>query len=111
MFAFEKTVFLQEEGISALALGATGSRLQLNGLTLEAVPLEEQSAIFDLMLMMAEVKDELAGAFQYNVDLFDRATIVRMKEHWVRLLEGVTAAPEMGIEDLPLLSGEERRQI
>src|SRR5260221_13460093 len=34
-----------------------------------------------------------------------------MKAHWVRLLEGVAAARWMGIEHLPLLSGEERRQI
>src|SRR6266481_9142969 len=111
MFAFEKTFFLQEEGIGAFALGEAGMRLVLNGISFETVALQGQSAIFDLMLMMGEVKGSLLGAFQYNVALFDEATIERMKGHWERLLEGIAGCAESRIEDLAMLSAAERQQI
>jgi amino acid adenylation domain-containing protein len=111
MFAFEKTIFLQEEGIGAFALGEAGKRLVFNGVRVETVALPSQSAIFDLMLMMAEIKDSLSGAIQYNVELFEGETIERMAGHWESLLEAMVEAPESRIEELPMLSAAERRQM
>jgi len=111
MFAFEKTIFLQEEGIGAFAFGEAGKRLVFNGVPAETVALPSHSAIFDLMLMMAEIKDSLSGAIQYNIDLFEGETIERMAGHWERLLEGMVEAPERQIEELSMLSAAERRQM
>src|SRR5262249_3635123 len=53
----------------------------------------------------------LRGTLEYNTDLFDAATIVRMLGHFYTLLEGIVANPEQRLADLPLLTAAERHQL
>jgi amino acid adenylation domain-containing protein len=109
MFIFEKTV--QEEGISAFALGEAGVRAQLNGVALESVAIPNKPSQFDLQFTMAEVGDLLHGSIQYNPDLFDESTIERMAQHWGELLQAAIARPEATIRELPLLTSAERQEL
>jgi amino acid adenylation domain-containing protein/non-ribosomal peptide synthase protein (TIGR01720 family) len=111
MFVFEKTRFLEEEGISAFALAGGGARLELKGLTLESVASESRKALFDLTLTSAELKGVVRSSFEYNTGLFDEETITRMAGHWRQLLQGIVASQTAGIQDLPLLTEEEYQQI
>ncbi|MBD8496678.1 non-ribosomal peptide synthetase, partial [Pseudomonas syringae] len=43
-------------------------------------------------------------------DLFEPATVARMGEHWVNLLQAIVADPGQRIADLPLLSRQERER-
>ncbi|HID62186.1 MAG TPA: non-ribosomal peptide synthetase, partial [Anaerolineae bacterium] len=85
----------------------------LSDLTLRGVEAETGVAKFDLTLSMAEDGDGdgLGGVFEYNVDLFDAATIERMIAHFQTLLEGIVADPNRPISELPLLTEAERRQL
>jgi non-ribosomal peptide synthetase component F len=78
---------------------------------MESFPLEQRAAQFDLTLMMAEADGELQTAWQYNTDLFDHSTIVRMSLHFHTLLQGIVAQPRQRVSNLPILSDAERRQI
>jgi amino acid adenylation domain-containing protein len=111
MFILQKAHLLNEEGLAAFALEEAGSRIELGGLELESLTLEQQVAQFDLTLMMAEVGEELAASLQYNTDIFDAATIVRMSGHFQTLLEGIVAHPEQQLSGLPLLTEAERRLL
>src|SRR5215217_4872381 len=82
--------------------------LSLPGLTLSMPQVELTTSQFDLLLDLSEGADGLAGTLQYNVDLFDKATIVRMAEHFRNLLEGIAAHPEQRLSELPLQSETER---
>ena len=53
----------------------------------------------------------LSGAFEYNVDLFDAATIRRMAGHFARLLAAAVAQPDTPIGSLPLLTAAEAAQL
>ncbi|HZU69407.1 MAG TPA: amino acid adenylation domain-containing protein [Ktedonobacteraceae bacterium] len=80
----------------------------------ELLPLELKtgSAKFDLSFEMQDRSDGLLIFLEYNTDLFDETTIVRMMGHWQRLLEGIVADPQQHIADLPLLTaGEWQQQI
>ncbi|HEY4591104.1 MAG TPA: amino acid adenylation domain-containing protein, partial [Thermoanaerobaculia bacterium] len=44
-------------------------------------------------------------------DLFDAATVDRLSEHLVRLLEGAAAEPGLRLSELPLLTAAEERQL
>lgn len=88
-----------------------GGQVNLGGLVLESFPMPQQEGQFDLSLQMAEVKDSLLGNFKYNTDLFDAATIARLEQHFQVLLEGIVAAPEQRLSDLPLLTVAERQQL
>jgi amino acid adenylation domain-containing protein len=109
MFIFEKTV--QEEGISAFALGEAGVRAELNGVALESVIIRNKPSQFDLQFTMAEAGELLCGSIQYNPELFDESTIERMAWHWENLLRGAVSRPDTAIGELPLLTSAECREL
>lgn len=69
------------------------------------------TANLDLALDMADTPGSLLGRFEYSTDLFDTATIERMTEQFLRLLEGVAADPDRRISDLPILAASERQRL
>ena len=73
--------------------------------------MQQRVALFDLVLLMAEVDDELAGSLQYNVDLFDHSTIARLSDHFQALLADLLAHPEKRISDLQMLTESEGRKF
>ena len=64
------------------------------GLTLTSLDLEGGVAMFDLSLFMQETPRGLRGRLEYNTDLFEAATVVRLAEHFQTLLTGAIARPE-----------------
>jgi non-ribosomal peptide synthetase component F len=64
MFSWQQPPAPQPRELSAFALGERGPRLQIGGLVLEPMALDQPAAQFDLTLMMAEVGDELSGLLQ-----------------------------------------------
>ncbi|HEY0607044.1 MAG TPA: amino acid adenylation domain-containing protein [Herpetosiphonaceae bacterium] len=87
------------------------SAIDVADLAFEPVALESSTAKFDLTMMVAETPDGLHGAVEYASDLFDAATIVRLIEHYQRVLVEIAADPDQSIAALPLLSAAERRQL
>ncbi|MFD2169209.1 amino acid adenylation domain-containing protein [Tumebacillus lipolyticus] len=85
--------------------------LSLVGLHAESTPPQISTAKFDLTLSLEERGEVVSGSFQYNTDLFDASTICRMIGHFQNLLQGIAAAPECPLSELPLLSEEERQKL
>jgi len=85
--------------------------LSLPGLVFRPLVLEGATAKFDLTLSMAVAGSGLAGAFEYNRDLFDRSTVRRMARHLTVLLEGLAGSPGSRVAELPLFSAAERQQM
>ncbi|MCC5661303.1 amino acid adenylation domain-containing protein [Nostoc sp. XA010] len=110
MFVLQKAYMLHEQGLTVFALG-DGAKMNLGGLSMESLALEQRSAQFDLTLAMAEVGDKLAASFEYNTNLFDTATINRMAGHFLCLLESIVSNPQQSISALPLLTSAERNQL
>ena len=80
----------------------TSAQLDLPGLTVETLDeIEFPFAKFDLTLSIldepsAESERQLGGRIEYNTDLFDRSTMVRMAAHYERLLQGIAADARRG---------------
>ncbi|MEM7758012.1 MAG: condensation domain-containing protein, partial [Cyanobacteria bacterium P01_A01_bin.40] len=85
--------------------------LKLTGLTLSFLDAKNLTAKLDLSLDMYETASGLAGAFEYNTDLFDEATIACMANHFCSLLSGIVDNPEQPISQFPLLTTVEQQQI
>ncbi|MFD5326745.1 amino acid adenylation domain-containing protein [Streptomyces sp. NPDC127092] len=67
-------------------------------------------AKFDLTLVWEESSLDsgaLHGAIEYDVDLFDRATVERFADHFTTLLESALAAPEARLHELSPLDAAE----
>ena len=99
---FQVMFVLQSESIPTL---------ELPGLTVSHVQVENVVANFDLTLDAVERNGQLECLVESNVDLFDDDRITRLLGHFENLLEGIVAKPQTRISDLPLLSQSERHQL
>ncbi|KAB8320088.1 non-ribosomal peptide synthetase [Tolypothrix campylonemoides VB511288] len=85
--------------------------LELPGLTLTPLEIENTTAKYDLTLFVEETEMGLTGSWEYNSNLFDLATITRMARHFQTLLEGIVANPQQKVAELPLLTASEQNQL
>ena len=99
---FQVMFVLQSESIPSL---------ELPGLTVSHVQVENVVANFDLTLDAVERNGQLECLLESNADLFDEDRITRLLSHFQNLLEGIVAKPQTRLSDLPLLSESERYQL
>src|SRR5262249_54636362 len=111
MFNFYSAQPLDEADLAPFALGESGVRAQIGGLTLESVALERRVAQFDLTLCVAEADGEIATSWQYSTALYDLGTIERMKGHYEELLRNVVRNPGVRVWEVGLLREQEQWQM
>lgn len=85
--------------------------LDLPGLEVSPLRVDHGTSKYDLTLMVEETEAGLVADFEYNGDLFDRETIIRMIGHFQVLLQAIAAHPEQPISELPLLTEPEHHQL
>jgi amino acid adenylation domain-containing protein len=83
--------------------------LRLEGVEISSLDRQNDTAKFDLSLGIWDLGDRLAAQFEYSTDLFDEATIARMAEHLVTLLDAASDAPDRPVAELPILTPAERQ--
>ncbi|WAZ19966.1 amino acid adenylation domain-containing protein [Streptomyces cinnabarinus] len=87
------------------------------GLGTSAEPLSHRAAKFDLSIGVEETFDEagrqagIRAEFEYATDLFDRATVDDLARRFLRLLEAVTAEPDMPVSQAELLTADELHRV
>jgi non-ribosomal peptide synthetase component F len=89
---------------------APREELELPGLKLSGIELEDEVVRFDLTLWMLEDAGELSGRWTYRTELFDAQRVERMSRQLERLLESMVANPEARIETLEMYTQAEREQ-
>lgn len=87
------------------------SQLDLAGLTVEALRIEETQVKFDLHLDVQVVRDQLELRWLYKTELFEHAFVRRMASNFETLLRGIVANPQKPILQLPLLHEAERERL
>lgn len=85
--------------------------LELPGLMLTPLEIHPEISMFDMTFEIYDTEAGFSGLAEYNTDLFDPSTIIRMINHFETLLEGIIAHPEQRLSELPLLSETEWHQI
>ena len=78
---------------------------------LTQMDLEMGSSQFELSLELEDRPEGLVSRFVYSTDLFEEATIARLAGHWQTLLEGIVTHPDQRLNELPLLTEQERHQF
>jgi amino acid adenylation domain-containing protein len=101
----------EDPGLLGFSLGEPGARIDLGGIALESLRLGERRAQFDLTLRVAELDQGLTTVLEYNADLFEPATAVRLLGCLRILLEGIADTPGHRVWSLPLLGAVERAQV
>jgi amino acid adenylation domain-containing protein len=85
--------------------------LELSGLTISPVEADFGTARYDLTVEAWPRHGELRIDFEYNTHLYDRETIEQLQRHFLAVLTAVIADPARKIDEIPLLSAAERRQL
>jgi len=83
----------------------------LSNFNLKLLPQERSVAKFDLILDVFLGDGEVRVKADYNADLFDNTTILRLLGHYVRVVEQCLTNADVKLADIELLSDEERDQI
>ena len=82
---------------------------RLPGMLADELPWHSREAKFDLQLHSEEDRNgRLSLSFDYADELFDSATIQRLAEHFIHLLQAVCEQPQQAIGDLQLMQQDEQ---
>ncbi|WP_455901807.1 non-ribosomal peptide synthase/polyketide synthase [Rhodococcus gordoniae] len=86
--------------------------IELPDLTVRALDLEPMLALFDLQLSIAETTGAdgpagIRGAFTYATDLFDADTVASFADRFVRIVEAITAAPDLAVGSIDIVTDRE----
>ncbi|HEX2207391.1 MAG TPA: amino acid adenylation domain-containing protein, partial [Longimicrobium sp.] len=81
--------------------------------------LDNGSAKFDMQVTVIPrleqgipgLEHEVVLVWEYDTDLFERATLQRVARHYQTLLEGLIRDPGRRLSELPLLRDDERRRV
>jgi amino acid adenylation domain-containing protein len=92
---------------------------RLAGLELQPFRFDDGMSKLDLTLVVdapaaagaESARPACGGAFEYNCDLFDRATIERLWSRFETLLHGIVATPGRSLSALPLLTAAESQAV
>ncbi len=81
--------------------------IDLVGARLTSVPLDYETARFDLALFMEETPQGLVGRWTYRTELFRPATIARLSARYEKLLNMIVERPNIHLDELELLETAE----
>lgn len=73
------------------------TNLSLAGLTITELPLLQQQAKFDLLLITQEVNDQLSCVFEYSADLFDAKSITNVAAFFNICIEAIVTDSELAL--------------
>ncbi|NQY37584.1 MAG: amino acid adenylation domain-containing protein, partial [Alteromonadaceae bacterium] len=106
---FQVMFTLQNVSLDTASLPA----LELEPLTFDEDEnvVDESVSHFDLTLILKQTAQGIVGRMEYNTDLFDRSTIVRLLDHYQALLTAIVDAPETRVSQLEFISKTEKQQL
>lgn len=91
--------------------------LRLPGLVTTALTVRTEAAKFDLSISLHPRTDEgrrpagIDGEIEYDLDLFDQASVEAIAARFTRLLAAAVVDPDLPIGQLPLLTDHERQEL
>lgn len=74
-------------------------------------PVSPGTTMYDLFLQLIELNNNFTGSVEFSTDLFERASIERMVEHLIRLLQGIAANLDARIDELPMMGDSESHKL
>ncbi len=84
---------------------------RLDQLSLEVLPIETGTSKLDLTLELWDTEQGLQGRLEFNSSLFHAETAIRMRAHYIRLLESIADAPLKLLYELDMFSTDEHKQL
>ena len=80
--------------------------LELPGLSLRTLEVDEGTTAFDLTLTMEETDEGIKGSMRYSTDLFKPTTIDRMLKHFQNIVRSIVASVDTPVQALEMYDVE-----
>jgi polyketide synthase PksJ len=85
--------------------------LIMNGIRGEKVDLNEGVSPFDITLNLWENRNFFEGEIEYNVDILNRETIIRLRNNFLHLVKVAVENPDLEISQIPVISENDRKRL
>ncbi|WP_437677704.1 amino acid adenylation domain-containing protein [Sorangium sp. So ce131] len=85
--------------------------LDLPGLIVTPMPIHNGTAKFEITVDITQTSRGLSGFVEYASDVYSQAFIERLIGHYKVLLDAVLREPRAFVDELPLLTRQERREL
>lgn len=96
----------------SFSLQTTTEVIRVPGLTMSRLPIDNGTAMFDLVCNMKETDEGLFATMEYSTDLFTAVTIDRMLTSFEMLLDAVAFTPDAPLRELEeTIIQAERRSV
>lgn len=102
---------LQFSQIMFAVQGAGLDQVRMADLAMRFEDVHNSTAKFDITFILQETAEGYKVSVEYYTDLFERATIQRLLDHFEVLLAGILANPQQRLSELPLLTETERHEL
>jgi amino acid adenylation domain-containing protein len=86
-------------------------KMQMGELELEAIELHADSAKFELAFYLHQWPDNIYVTVEYSTNLFNESSVLRLRDHYLTLLNSIVSNPDCLIGDLEMLEKPELSQI
>jgi len=90
---------------------ASNREIRVNDLTLTAMRVDTEMSRTDLSCWLTRTDNGLSAVMEYSTDLFDRATITQLLQHYGNLLQAIIQDADRSISSLPMLTAAEQEQL
>ena len=108
LFSWDRTTRAIDADLTvAAAHGTAGTATSVNGLRCAPVPMPWRAGPNEITLRAGEIGNQLVATLEYQVDVYEAATIARLMNHLEQILVGAVVDGGCGVGVLPLLSGGE----
>lgn len=84
--------------------------LELPGLSMHTLEIDEGTTAFDLTLTMEETDEGIKGSMRYSTDLFNATTIERMMKHFQNIVRSIVASVETPVQALEMYDPEVKKK-
>ena len=101
-----QTMFVFQTSSSGTDMG-----MDMDGLRAKYIEPDTDTARFEITLSLADGPEGLTGLIDYSTQLFATPTIARMSGHFMALLHGAAADPDLPLSRIQLLDDEERAAL
>jgi tyrocidine synthetase-3 len=83
--------------------------IKLDGIESEKITGKERTSVFDITLALWENGKHIEGEIEYNLDILNSDTIVRLRDNFIHLIESMVGNPEKPISEISLISENDRK--
>lgn len=101
---FDIMLVLQNAALESSAVVETG----LENLQVEPLAFDSTTSKFDLTFNFYEGEDELALYLEYNTDIYSKAFVQQLIQHFHQLLKSLLSSPNTALSEITFLSTDER---